>query len=573
MTSGNISIASDAGDKFRSAFQIDSLQQAQDAVNNLDGLWSSGAHDFAKRDQFDDAAQAVKRRFESGSYKPGTLAQAPPPAKDAPAGAPAETRHIASATTWRAICVEPDWCKVGDKPIPFDSFATINQEDRASPNVKARGVPVYRLGDTHKGTEANAGAHVVSQTSQGSGYVKVLNEDQHGVKANGIPVARDKTACLVNCNENGIGGAFGRLQTDYKTMFPVKTQDDWKADRQYFEDAKKLADEEGERISRELDKAKAELDKTSWYRRSQWTQRSEIKDRISSLESQLQARGRDSIYYRDQMNHAFEMAFPESAGGPVMSAGPSWTEQREIGRQVEMQRRNEARLNAATQSPFAMAGAAFAEGMGGDAQAMEGMAQAFDGIAQAGSGRLAMQPGPRPRQLASRSVRRRPTSQQDRPAGRSQVAAPPKPDGTYVKQETLAERYARLVKSNKPWKWDEDFPQGENISSRQRAKIKQQAIDEGLIPDVKMKPGTRYPDFENAGLINRVDKLPEGLWKSGDTAQFNWLDARIPGGRPAGFTWHHSEIAGRMELVPFGPHNIINHVGGRSPGHWAHAPR
>lgn len=437
MTGGNISIPSDAGDKFRSAFQIDSLQQAQDAVNNLDGLWSSGAHDFAKRDQFDDAAQAVKRRFESGSYKPGTLVQDPPPAKDPPAGAPAETRHIASATTWKAICVEPDWCKVGDKPIPFDSFATINQEDRASPNVKARGVPVYRLGDTHKGTEANAGAHVVSQTSQGSGYVKVLNEDQHGVKANGIPVARDKTPCLVNCDANGVGGALGMLQTDYKTMFRVRTQDDWKADRQYFEDAKKHADEEGKRISRELDKAKAELDKTSWYRPSQWAQRSEIKDRISSLESQLQARGRDSIYYRDQMNHAFEMAFPESAGGPVMSAGPSWTEQREIGRQVEMQRRNEARLNAATQSPFAMAGAAFAEGMGGDAQAMEGMAQAFDGIAQARAGRLAMEPGPRPRPLASRSVRRG--------RGQGSGGGTPKPPatqpGVYVSQTKVANGY------------------------------------------------------------------------------------------------------------------------------------
>ena len=438
MTGGNISIPSDAGDKFRSAFQIDSLQQAQDAVNNLDGLWSSGTHDFAKRDQFDDAANAVKRRFESGSYKPGTLAQDPPPAKDAPAGTPAETRHIASATTWRAICVEPDWCKVGDKPIPFDSFATINQEDRASPNVKARGVPVYRLGDTHKGTQANAGAHVVSQTSQGSGYVKMLNEDQHGVKANGIPVARDKTPCLVNCDADGVGGALGMLQTDYKTMFRVRTQDDWKADRQYFEDAKKNADEEGKRISRELDKAKAELDKTSWYRPSQWAQRSEIKDRISSLESQLQARGSDSIYFRDQMNHAFEMAFPESAGGPVMSAGPSWTEQREIGRQVEMQRRNEARLNAATQSPFAMAGAAFAEGMGGDAQAMEGMAQAFDGIAQARAGRLAMEPGPRPRPLASRSVRRG--------RGHSSGGSTPKPPatqpGVYVSTTRVANGYS-----------------------------------------------------------------------------------------------------------------------------------
>ncbi|WP_343224519.1 HNH endonuclease [Paenibacillus sp. ACRSA] len=35
----------------------------------------------------------------------------------------------------------------------------------------------------------------------------------------------------------------------------------------------------------------------------------------------------------------------------------------------------------------------------------------------------------------------------------------------------------------------------------------------------------------------------------------------------------HSEINGRMELVPFGIHNSINHKGGRAPGGWAHAKR
>nr|WP_239652696.1 HNH endonuclease [Pseudoalteromonas piscicida] len=28
-----------------------------------------------------------------------------------------------------------------------------------------------------------------------------------------------------------------------------------------------------------------------------------------------------------------------------------------------------------------------------------------------------------------------------------------------------------------------------------------------------------------------------------------------------------------MELVPFGPHNVINHQGGRSKGHWAYSKR
>lgn len=99
--------------------------------------------------------------------------------------------------------------------------------------------------------------------------------------------------------------------------------------------------------------------------------------------------------------------------------------------------------------------------------------------------------------------------------------------------------------------------------------IKDEAIEKGLIPNVKMKPGTKYPDFEAAGLIKKVDNLPKELWDATDVKQFNWLDKRIIGGRPAGTTWQHSEIEGRMELVPFGIHNIINHKSGRSLGNWA----
>jgi len=75
-----------------------------------------------------------------------------------------------------------------------------------------------------------------------------------------------------------------------------------------------------------------------------------------------------------------------------------------------------------------------------------------------------------------------------------------------------------------------------------------------------MKPGTKYPDFGKAGLIKKVDELPKELWQASDNAQFKYLDSRIPGGRPEGTTWHHSDIPGRMELVPFGPHNIIEEV-------------
>ncbi|WP_405153395.1 HNH endonuclease [Paenibacillus sp. FSL K6-0108] len=81
-----------------------------------------------------------------------------------------------------------------------------------------------------------------------------------------------------------------------------------------------------------------------------------------------------------------------------------------------------------------------------------------------------------------------------------------------------------------------------------------------------MKPGTRYPDFEKADLIIKIDgkpvilQLPEDYWKETGPKLLQWLDSQFPGGkRPHGTTWHHSEIDGRMELVPFGIHHSINH--------------
>ncbi|WP_442857215.1 HNH endonuclease signature motif containing protein [Butyrivibrio sp. INlla14] len=45
------------------------------------------------------------------------------------------------------------------------------------------------------------------------------------------------------------------------------------------------------------------------------------------------------------------------------------------------------------------------------------------------------------------------------------------------------------------------------------------------------------------------------------------------GGSVPGYTWHHAEIPGVMQLVPTGLHNIVSHNGGRSPGMWADAAR
>jgi A nuclease of the HNH/ENDO VII superfamily with conserved WHH len=134
--------------------------------------------------------------------------------------------------------------------------------------------------------------------------------------------------------------------------------------------------------------------------------------------------------------------------------------------------------------------------------------------------------------------------------------------------DVATRRYSALVNSNKGWEWNRDFAKG--IKESERSAIRQEAINSGLIPKVNFKPGTKYADFEGAGLVSRVDYLPKHLWKMSSQSQETFLNGQIPGGKPKGYTWHHSENPGRMELVPLGVHNAYDHVGGRAPGHWAY---
>lgn len=98
------------------------------------------------------------------------------------------------------------------------------------------------------------------------------------------------------------------------------------------------------------------------------------------------------------------------------------------------------------------------------------------------------------------------------------------------------------------------------------------AINQGLIPNVSLKPGTRYADFKGANLVKRTEILPQNLWGQSDNVQFNYLNKKIKGEVP-GTTWHHTETPEQMKLVPFGIHNIFNHQGGRTKGNWAYTPK
>jgi len=135
--------------------------------------------------------------------------------------------------------------------------------------------------------------------------------------------------------------------------------------------------------------------------------------------------------------------------------------------------------------------------------------------------------------------------------------------------------YANIIDSNKKWSWMDDVPGADKLTGGQKKKIKNLCVQKGLIPDIKTIKKTvngkvaRYADFKAAGVVKKSVDLPENLWKLKDKKQFDWLDKHI-GGRPAGTTWHHSPQSGVMELVPFGIHNVTNHNGGRTLGHWAY---
>ena len=134
--------------------------------------------------------------------------------------------------------------------------------------------------------------------------------------------------------------------------------------------------------------------------------------------------------------------------------------------------------------------------------------------------------------------------------------------------------YTDAVKTNKKWSWNKSILGGEYLIRGQKDKIKERAVENGYIPAVKIISikGKKVADFKSARVVIETVTLPQDKWLLGDDAQFDWLDKQI-GGHRDGYTWHHSEIPGQMELIPFGIHNIYNHDGGRSPGMWAHASR
>ncbi|MEI5925433.1 HNH endonuclease [Bacillus sp. TD10] len=147
--------------------------------------------------------------------------------------------------------------------------------------------------------------------------------------------------------------------------------------------------------------------------------------------------------------------------------------------------------------------------------------------------------------------------------------------------DDYARHYIEVI-DIKNWSWANNIKGGNKLTSNKRKMIKQRAEELGLIPKVEVKKveGMRYgfADFEGLGLVVHKDELPKDLWLKRDVEQFDWLNNRLPEDIRAmvengSYTWHHTEVPGKMQLVPYGIHGITVHNGGRTKGMWADAPR
>ena len=163
-------------------------------------------------------------------------------------------------------------------------------------------------------------------------------------------------------------------------------------------------------------------------------------------------------------------------------------------------------------------------------------------------------------------------------------------------KEIFAEYYADAVNSNHPWSWGDTIPGGDELTGGQRKAIREYAREKGMVPTVPTyeKDGKTYADFSEHQVFECV--LNKEDWPKTDKEQFDKCNELLKkaieenpelakqftkeqleqinrGETPSGYTWHHSEKDGVMQLVPYGVHNSTNHHGGRSEGNWADAPR
>jgi hypothetical protein len=108
------------------------------------------------------------------------------------------TKHIADKESkFVAVCVSPDFCRVGKDIIPFDISRKLGHAAVHATKVFARGVEVVRITDVIQGVDGDAGQGIISGTSKGSGDV-IIKTGADNVYAQGLLVARHHSLCEMN---------------------------------------------------------------------------------------------------------------------------------------------------------------------------------------------------------------------------------------------------------------------------------------------------------------------------------------------------------------------------------------
>ena len=141
-------------------------------------------------------------------------------------------------------------------------------------------------------------------------------------------------------------------------------------------------------------------------------------------------------------------------------------------------------------------------------------------------------------------------------------------------------RYKALIRTSKAagggqggtWNWK--IVGGEMSEAEKRA-IKEAARLEFDVPTTTVVDADghefTFADFGNYVVAEVA--LPAELWNATDKEQFRWLDEQI-GGKREGYTWHHHQDPGRMQLVLTAAHDSVKHDGGRREhGGWAEGER
>jgi hypothetical protein len=108
------------------------------------------------------------------------------------------TKHIADKESkFVAVCIAPDFCKMGNQIVPFDISRKLDHASVHASKVYARGVPVVRITDVIQGVDGDAGEGVISGTSKGGGDV-IIKTGADNVYAQGLLVARHHSLCEMN---------------------------------------------------------------------------------------------------------------------------------------------------------------------------------------------------------------------------------------------------------------------------------------------------------------------------------------------------------------------------------------